>query len=287
MLHSLELDFIRFIHQFRNPAWDKFFELLDFFDTAKFFFLLIPIVWLIRGNRAGARLFYLLMLSNIVNHALKEFFLSPRPFHLDSGIEIMKVPGYGFPSGAAQTVILLLALLLKSWKSKWKWVITFSYIFLVSLSRVYLGLHFPSDIFAGWLVGLILWSLFVYTHQWIEKMQPEILFIISQAIIIPSLILQVFTPPIYICSTGIATGLLISHHYKISLFPPIGYKEWILRLAVGVFGVGLCFQWSILISVAYSKTHFFLGTYFLGLWVSLIAPFICKTFSKQKECAKE
>ena len=287
MTHSLELEFIHFIQQFRTFELDIFFKILDLLDTPKLFFLLVPIVWLIRGGKAGARLFYLLLLSNILNHALKAVFTSPRPFHLDSSVLVMKVPGYGFPSGAAQAVVLLSALLLKSWKSNWKWLVVFSYIFLVSLSRIYLGLYFPSDILAGYLIGLSIWGLYLCSYRWLEKIQPEILFTMSQALMIPAIILQTFTPLIYICSMGIASGLLISSRYDMCLSPPVGYKEWFLRISLSILGVYFCFQWAILISVVYSKAQVFIGTCLLGLWISLIAPFICKILSSQKKCVKD
>lgn len=81
MSHSSELEIIRFIQEFRNPILDGFFKFLDFFDRQEFFFVLIPAVWLGKGWKWGLRLFYILFLSSLTNHALKEFFLSPRPFH--------------------------------------------------------------------------------------------------------------------------------------------------------------------------------------------------------------
>lgn len=282
MLHSLEL--IRFIQRFRNPILDEFFTWLDLFDRPIFFLILIPAVWLIYGSKIGARLFYLLMSSAFINHALKRLFLFPRPFDLDPSVGIIYVDGYGFPSGAAQTVILLSALFLSSGRSNGRYFLVFSYIFLVSFSRVYLGLHFPSDILGGFLVGLALWTFYKHICPLLENLRPGVLFLISQLVIIPLLFYDASYILIYICNIGIATGLLISCYCKLPWHPPRGYKECILRAGIGMFGAFFCFGLGSILSISYSKISFFVGTFLLGLWISLGAPFICsKIFRTPRE----
>jgi PAP2 superfamily. len=118
--HSLELIVISLIQEFRTPVFDEFFKYLDFFDRLEFFFILIPALWLGKEWKWGLRIFYIFFLSGLANHFLKEFFLSPRPFHLDPSLAVIQVNRYGFPSGAAQTVILLSGILLNHWDNSWK-----------------------------------------------------------------------------------------------------------------------------------------------------------------------
>ncbi|MDR2539133.1 MAG: phosphatase PAP2 family protein [Chlamydiales bacterium] len=283
MLHLLELDLIHFIQRFRNPVFDEVFIWLDFFDRPAFFFILIPTIWLIYGSKTGARLFYLLMSSAFINHTLKQLFLSPRPFTLDPSVGIIHVGGYGFPSGAAQTVILLSMLFLSSSKSNGRYFLAFSYVFLVSFSRVYLGIHFPSDILGGWLVGFALWTLYKHVYPLLENLRPVILFLMSQLVIIPVFILQHFISPIYICNIGIAMGLFISYYYKLPWRPPLGYKERMLSAGIGILGALFSYGPVLIFSISCSKICFFLGNFLSGLWVSLGAPFICfKIFTLKK-----
>lgn len=81
---------------------------------------MIPLVWIFRGWKTGLRLYYILILSSLVNPALKGIFLSPRPFRLDPSLGIIQVSGLGFPSGAAQTAFLLGGLIVLFWNSPWK-----------------------------------------------------------------------------------------------------------------------------------------------------------------------
>jgi len=169
LLHRSELELIRFIHEFRSPFLDSFIKLFDYFDRQEFFFILIPIIWLGSGWKTLIKLIFILLISGLINYNLKVFFSLPRPFHIDPSLGIIQVKGYGFPSGAAQSVILLSGILL-GWKNNfWTGCLAVLYIVSVSFSRIYLGIHFPSDILAGWLIGVLLWLMYAYGMPFIES----------------------------------------------------------------------------------------------------------------------
>ena len=65
---------------------------------------------------------------------------------------------YGFPSGHAMGSIgLLAALVVVLWPTRWRWpalVMAVVAVAAIGLSRLYLGVHFPSDVLAAWMAGL-------------------------------------------------------------------------------------------------------------------------------------
>lgn len=284
MISFIDLEIINTLSTWRAPVGDEFFKLLNFFDRQEFLFILIPAIWFGIGWRVGLRVFYILLLSSLTNHALKEVFLSPRPFHLDATIGLIYVKGYGFPSGAAQTSLLLGGLLLYFWENRWKWILSFSYVLLISFSRLYLGVHFPIDILGGWLVGFIFLMLFIYGREpierLVEKLSPFSLFILSQLI---PLILLIFHTPIRFCAPamGIGAGLWLSHVFHLFLKPPEKLKERLLCTFIGIAGLFLCY--TLTLTFPQSKFFSFSQFFLIGLWVSCGGHIVCHQLLRKQE----
>ncbi|MBD2526105.1 phosphatase PAP2 family protein [Nostoc sp. FACHB-133] len=93
--------------------------------------------------------------SVIINRTAKELMHRVRPQLWQS---IAPESSFAFPSGHAMTSITLVAILLSlAWASSWRWlVLTFGSLYIIAIAwcRLYLGVHFPSDILAGWMVTL-------------------------------------------------------------------------------------------------------------------------------------
>ncbi|MFD2271524.1 phosphatase PAP2 family protein [Undibacterium arcticum] len=83
------------------------------------------------------------------------FFARGRP---DFWISLLPETTFSFPSGhAMHSMAVVAALVALTWHSRWRWLVALigvCFVFLVGLSRIYLGVHFPSDILAGWTASL-------------------------------------------------------------------------------------------------------------------------------------
>lgn len=150
----------------QGSFWDTFWFLASKLYSEEFFLVLLPVLFWV-GSRSFARYFAALFLFQIwLNVFLKGLAGTSRP-PADAGLRIMVVDtegGYGLPSGHAQGSAALFTTLARAVRRPWFTVLTVLAILLVGVARLYLGLHWPTDVLAGWAVGLAL--AFVWAGAW-------------------------------------------------------------------------------------------------------------------------
>ncbi|MEM7175271.1 MAG: phosphatase PAP2 family protein [Chlamydiota bacterium] len=281
MIDSSGLSWIYFLHQFRSPMLDATIKFLNFFDRQEFFFIFIPVVWLCYRWQLGRKIFYLFLISNLTNLGLKALFAKPRPFRIDPSVGIIHVDGYSFPSGAAQSAILIAGLLIYHWKSRWKWPLAMLYLVSISFSRIYLGVHFPLDILGGWAVGLILWGVYVTLFPRIERLtsrySPALILIVSQCVFFSLMIaLPSFTIVIIAAAaSGIEWGIFLNKTFFTFAPPPINWPELWIRAIIGPAGIFILYISLTTFPFFHSKVGVFALFFLIGLWMSTIANAIC------------
>ena len=139
-----------------NPVFDQFFPWITDLhktDTVKFFVLPVLCLWILWSarKRGAVILFGLLVTMGISDYAgstLKHLTLRPRPFELGIAVfQRTEAGGYSFPSNHALNMFCL-AVFLSHFFPRAKWLL-FTLAILVSISRIYNGVHFPTDVIAG------------------------------------------------------------------------------------------------------------------------------------------
>ena len=118
-------------------------------------------------------------------HVCKPLFQRLRPCYNIDFQDLINLPKgkagghYGFVSSHAANTFAIGTFLTAAFRKKAKWVgwMLFAWAFLSSYSRIYIGYHYPGDIFCGAvlgiLIGLIIWRLYQLIEKRLEKKSLE------------------------------------------------------------------------------------------------------------------
>lgn len=123
-----------------------------------------------------------LIMGVVVGEVLYVFFkLLLHRTRPDIGFSLIPEEGYAFPSGHATMSIIFYGMicffLLRTFKRRqlkvFVVVLTLALIFFIGLSRIYLGVHWVSDILAGWTLGATILILLITFFNQKERFEPE------------------------------------------------------------------------------------------------------------------
>lgn len=142
------------------------FQALSFLATEEFIIMMIPLVYWCVDSLMGLRMAFMLVLNGAFNSFFKMLFHSPRPFWFDSRVKALsQETSFGLPSGHSQNAASLWGMMAATAKKKWLTITVIIVVFLIGISRIYLGMHFTRDVLSGWLLGV----LFICFYLLLEK----------------------------------------------------------------------------------------------------------------------
>ena len=188
-LYSLDKTIFDFCNQtLSNPIFDLIMPTLTNWNQswiglglAGGFLLLL--IW--RGGKKG-RIAAVLLIPIIIasdqisSSIIKTLVARPRPCHLINGLPVLEnihllVPcggGYSFPSSHAANNFAF-ATLISFFYRRWSWI-AFIYAGLMAFSRVSVGVHYPSDIIGGALVGMLCAAMVIILWEMLSKRHPTL-----------------------------------------------------------------------------------------------------------------
>lgn len=146
---------LHFAHGLAANGWDAFFVRIS---ALGYLHGVVPVDAILvftlafkRRLREGLFAGIAIIGSALLNLGVKQLFARERPSLWES---IAPESTFSFPSGHAMgSMTLACVLVLLAWHTRWRWPLLVGasvFVALVGLSRIYLGVHYPSDILAGW-----------------------------------------------------------------------------------------------------------------------------------------
>lgn len=154
-----------FLINLRSKPMDTFMKTITKFGNTMSVIIILAILVFILKKDDG----YLLVINTVcvvsANQILKHIIRRPRPDHL----RLVKEKGFSFPSGHSMVSIALYGILIyivnKNIKNKTLKIILISLLSLlilfIGLSRIYVGVHYPSDVLSGYILATVITILVI------------------------------------------------------------------------------------------------------------------------------
>lgn len=162
----LEFDKLAFsLFKIRTPLLTKIFLIITNLGSPYVLIVLTLLSFLLKNKKISFIITANLGLITIINQVLKFIVKRPRP----SDLFLIVETGYSFPSGHSMVSLsfygLLIYFIYKYFKNKKLKIFLITFlsliIILIGISRVYLGVHFVSDVISGFLLSLSYLIIFI------------------------------------------------------------------------------------------------------------------------------
>lgn len=266
------------IQTISNPFFDYPFIAITMLGSPAFYFIIIPIFYWCIDKRFGLKLGLILISSIYINTILKDITKINRPIGYPGirSIFTQSAGGYSFPSGHAQGATTFWGTLMVHYKNRVLNYVGLILIFLISFSRLYLGVHWPMDIIGGILIAVLI----VIISELIDSIIIEGNFRVNLAlkialsIIIPVLLIIIFPQKDIYEYMGLVAGTLTGYFIDKEKFGFTVYAtlpKQILKFIIGAVAFFAILE-GLKFVLPYENACNTIRYAVCGLWLSLGAP---------------
>ncbi|MGY0218589.1 phosphatase PAP2 family protein [Endozoicomonadaceae bacterium StTr2] len=265
------------------------------------YLLVIAIIYWTVCPRQALRLGCIISINCLVFAFIKVCLKGPRPYHADPSL--LRGPlesDNGMPSGHTQTATVFFGYLAVQLRRPIFWLLAVATVATIAVSRLYLGVHFADQIFAGLLSGIVILLLFLWLEQPVTNVIMSMP--LSQALIFVtavSLLLSLIHIAVGVTATlswrsiglltGMAAGGLVAFHF--GLFD--GHRRTGIKVLQAIVGlVAVIWFWNAMkagsreLSLPAKDGWILVQGLIAALWVTCIWPactrFACLQLKKRR-----
>jgi undecaprenyl-diphosphatase len=296
------MDFLWWLKEMRTPFFDTFFGLITRLGEEMILIVIFcTIFWCINKRMAyvlGASFF----LSGLIVQGAKPVFRVPRPWIYQTAFmpvegSVGAATGYAFPSGHTQNGTALFGSLGAQIKHKVIKTVLFTLVALIAFSRLYLGVHYISDVLVSLVIGILsIWlALKFITDEPVSKKRELLMagFVAFLAIIVIGIVAVLYLTEATVASQmrdsviaagaalGFAVGMYVERNHIRFSVKAQNLPVQILKIVLGIAGV-----MAIQEGVRVLGANLFVDglRYFLMvIWLTLVFPILIKKFFTKRE----
>lgn len=244
---SWEVKLMEYLQGFQSEFLDKLMSLFtECGDVIGYIIVIGIIYWAIDKNK-GKKLAMVGLTSLIFTPYIKGFFKRRRPYFDHENIKCIKKvnndydtfdvseQGYSFPSMHSTLASSIYGKIVMLFNNIYVRIIFTLLIFFIGVSRSYLGVHYPTDVIAGWVLGLIFLFVISFIDNKIKSNKGRNIYYLINFLIGLSGILFIREKEFY-CALGSGIGFylgLLNEEKNIKFEMPNKFYKGIIRVALG------------------------------------------------------
>lgn len=247
----MELIILQFFETIRSDIATLLACLFSLFGETLFLVVLICLIYWIVDKKLGERLVLTSFSSMPVNGGIKSAVSRPRPY-VGGGVTRVEVdnplistvelaPYESFPSGHSQMSAGLFFSSALHIRKKWGWILFPLLTLGVMLSRLYFGVHYPTDVLVGAAMGIA----FAFFWDWMYQKHQSKIYLVFALFALLSIGLAFLFPnksQIELCACAVATAICLPLENKFIKFEnTTSFKKKLLRALIGIGCVGLVY----------------------------------------------
>ncbi|HZK20387.1 MAG TPA: phosphatase PAP2 family protein [Treponemataceae bacterium] len=171
-IYTWGIKLIQTVQTIAHPVLTAIIKTITYAGDPLFYLLALTFVFWCIDEKIGIRLASLSILGGAINTTIKYVLKIPRPFIQDPSVGIGYHDGFSTPSGHAQGSASFWSYYAFSFNQLKRWqrfLIAFAIPLIIGFTRVYLGVHYPTDVLIGWIIGFLLSLAFMLFLDFIVK----------------------------------------------------------------------------------------------------------------------
>ncbi|EMI9086272.1 MULTISPECIES: phosphatase PAP2 family protein [Bacillus] len=272
-MFNIDMLFLEWMTSLEGSVLTTFFKLVSSIANETLYLIIISILYWCVSKRKAFHMIVMLCFSGYMGLVVKEFMKIPRPYTYD-GIQALyekSAAGYSFPSTHVQLATTFWGSFMILCKKRIIWIIGIIFIILVTTSRLYLRVHWLSDIIGAVLISVIV--VYLYTKVTV-KLSDRKFILLQRIVLVFSLIMYFMTDQIDNFKllgvlTGSTIGIMLENHF-IKINENNNLKMQVIKTVLGL-SVMLIMQF--ILKKVIPDMHY-LRYVLTGITITFLCPFI-------------
>lgn len=237
------------IQWIKNPALDYLMLAITMTGSETFYSIMLVLLFWYSKEKEIFFSTFMLLITFILMDVLKHSFGMHRPIESEAAAMTHTIRmigaktggGFGLPSGHTMGSVIFWYYIFHFYESRWIKRTALFFIILVPFSRLYLGVHFPLDVLAGYFFALTIISLAAFIHLYQRSMSEKYLWPLGfTAMGVIVIAWMTYPTETVIKSSGSLAGLLAAGIQSGS-FSSQKRRFTISSLLIGFFGLIIIF----------------------------------------------